>query len=84
VGNEAGKYSSQFVDLSKVKTYPLAERQSLVRRQDLAPAVRWREVDSLSVLFPQILKGKDLREVGQAIVGAVAGGKPVLWGLNAG
>jgi len=83
VGKESGKFSSQLVDLGKVKTYPVAQRKSLVRREDLAPVARWQEVDSLSSLFPQILKGRDLREVREAIVGAVRSGKPVLWGLGA-
>lgn len=80
---KGGKFSSRYIDLSRIKTYPLSERKSLVQRQNLAPVVRWREVDSLARLFPQILKGRDLKEVGEAVAGAVSRGKPVLWGLGA-
>lgn len=83
MANGGGKFSSRYVDLSRVKTYPLAERKSLVSRQNLAAAVSWREVDSLARLFPSILKGRDLPAVAQAVVAAVSRGKPVVWGLGA-
>ena len=71
-------------DLSGVRTYPLASRQSKARAEDFARPVKpgasfttW--FDSL----PAILGAADVRRVVDAIVGAKTRGAGVVWGIGA-
>jgi hypothetical protein len=71
-------------DLSGVRTYPLASRQSKARVEDFARPVRpgttfkqW--IDSL----PAILGARDLRRVVDAIVAARARDAGIVWGIGA-
>jgi hypothetical protein len=71
-------------DLSGVRTYPLASRESKVRVSDFATPVGagvgfGRFLDSL----PNILAAADLKAVVQAMVGAKRRGGGVIWGLGA-
>jgi hypothetical protein len=71
-------------DLSGVRTYPLASRQSKARIEDFARPVasgssfrQW--LDSL----PAILGARDLRRVVDAIVAARARDAGIIWGIGA-
>lgn len=77
-------FSYDDFDLSDVRTYPLASRQSKVRRADFArpwdPATGiagW--VDSL----PAILAATDFRHIVAAIQSARAGLRGIVWGFGA-
>ena len=72
------------IDLSKLKTYPLARRHSKVRLADFA--VPWRKGQSLDRFLktlPDILAVKTLRAVAHAIARAHRHGRPVIVGMGA-
>ena len=71
-------------DLSGVTRYPLASRDSKVRRADFARPVEpgTRFADFMSRL-PRVLAAKDLLHVVGAISAARARPAPVIWGLGA-
>lgn len=71
-------------DLSGVRTYPLASRQSKARVEDFARPVpgtatfaQWFDA------LPDILAGRDLRRVVSAMREARARGAGVIWGIGA-
>ena len=71
-------------DLSGVRTYPLASRESKARSEDfatpVAPGASFRTFfDSL----PAILGGRDVRRVVDAIVAARTRDSGIVWGLGA-
>ncbi|MEW6543970.1 MAG: hypothetical protein AB1411_10215 [Nitrospirota bacterium] len=72
------------IDVSRLKTYPLARRHSKVKLSDFS--VPWRRGGSLDWFLrtlPDILAVKTLRAVVQAIVRARRRGRPVIVGLGA-
>lgn len=71
-------------DLSDVRTYPLASRQSKARVEDFARAVE-RGVTFRSWLdsLPAILGAKDVRRAADAIVAAHTRNAGIVWGLGA-
>lgn len=72
------------IDLTRLKTYPLARRHSKVRLSDFARP--WRRGGSLARFLdglPDILAVKTLRDVARAIVRARARGRPVIVGMGA-
>ena len=72
------------LDLTEIKTYPLASRPSKVRVEDAASP--WRAGGTLRAYLdslPKHLAVLNLREVVQAILAARAKGKPVLLGMGA-
>ncbi|TKB79550.1 MAG: hypothetical protein E8D45_04030 [Nitrospira sp.] len=72
------------IDVSRLKTYPLARRPSKVQADDVAAT--WRRGGSLQRFLsslPDILAGKTLREVVQAVVRAHRKQRPVILGVGA-
>lgn len=72
------------IDVSRLKTYPLARRQSKVQADDVAAT--WRRGGSLQRFLsslPDILAVKTLREVVQAVVRAHRKQRPVILGVGA-
>jgi hypothetical protein len=80
----ASRYSIAPLDLSKLETYPLASRRSKVSAQQIgrvpAPGGSFREFwQSL----PDILAGRDLRELVSRMKRARDSDRAILWGLGA-
>jgi len=76
-------YSIRPITLGGVRTYPLSGRKSKVSVAAFAkPIPRKGALSALLDSFPEILAGKDLRELSVAIRGARKGKKPVLWGIG--
>jgi len=72
------------IDLKKIKTYPVSSRQSKVRIADFAKPVK--PVGGFGGFInglPDILAGKDLKELVSLIVKAKKSGKPVVWMFGA-
>lgn len=77
-----GKYRP--VDLGRVRTYPLSERQNKVKVADFArPCSAGLSLRDFLDSLPRILAGEDFRQVVQAIVEAYRAGRPVIWGMGA-
>ena len=71
-------------DLSGVKTYPLASRQSKVHVQHFArPYERGSGVNALVAGLPDVLAGRDFRAVVAAISTARRRGTAIIWGIGA-
>jgi hypothetical protein len=71
-------------DLSNVRTYPLADRQSKVHERDLARA--WDPASGVAGLIaslPNVLAAADFRAVVERMRAAAAGGHGLVWGLGA-
>ena len=74
------RYKTEPLDLAGVKTYPLASRPSKVNVNSFArPGA---ELASLLNSFPDILAGKDLRELCELIRAARRGGRAIIAGLG--
>ncbi len=71
-------------DLSGVRTYPLASRQSKARSEDFArPVERGGSFRTFFDSLPAMLGGQDVRRVVQAIVEARTRDGGIVWGLGA-
>lgn len=71
-------------DLSGVRTYPLASRESKARAEDFAtPVAPGGSFKSFFDSLPAILGGRDVRRVVQAIVDARKRDGGIIWGLGA-
>ncbi len=71
-------------DLSGVRRYPLASRQSKVRREDFATVhTAGGDITTWLARLPALLAARDLVAVVEAIVAAGARPAPVVWGLGA-
>jgi arginine dihydrolase ArgZ-like protein len=71
-------------DLSGIRTYPLASRESKARVEDFAsPVKRGGTFKGFFDSLPAILGGRDLRRVVQAIVEARTRDGGIIWGLGA-
>jgi hypothetical protein len=67
------------IDLTKVRTYPLRERENKVKVSDFAsPAAAGRSVRDLLEGLPRILAGDDFRQLVSDIGSAYAKAKPVI------
>jgi len=72
------------IDLSGVKTYRLADRKSKVRSDDFAKT--WRKGSSFQdfmARLPDILAGRQLKNVIAAIVAAYRAGRTIMFGMGA-
>jgi deoxyhypusine synthase len=72
------------ISLDKVKSYPLADRKSLVKMEDFARP--WKPGGSLRDLlesFPEILAGKDFIEIVRRIAVAHKKGKKIMLAMGA-
>lgn len=71
-------------DLSGVRTYPLASRESKARAEDFAtPVAPGGSFKSFFDSLPAILGGRDVRRVVRAIVDARKRDAGIIWGLGA-
>jgi hypothetical protein len=71
-------------DLTGIRTYPLASRQSKARAADFAtPVERGGSFKAFLDSLPAILGARDLRRVVQAIVDARGRDAGIIWGLGA-
>jgi hypothetical protein len=71
------------IDLSEIRTYPLASRPSKVTTEDFARAAdRGASMKDFLDSLPNILAVRSLREVGAAIRRARQLEKPVIWGIG--
>ena len=72
------------LDFGKVKTYPLAERANKVRAEDFArPLPAGASMAEFFASLPDILVGRDLRTVIDALASAAHHGKVVIWAMGA-
>jgi len=74
----------QPLDLSKVKTYSLLDRKSKVKADDFARI--WQKGSSFRVFLdslPDILAGRDLRNVISAIAAAYVDNRTIIFGMGA-
>jgi hypothetical protein len=77
-------FSYEDFDLSDVRTYPLASRQSKVKADDFAkPVGSGATIGTFLDGLPNILAAADFKAVVAAIRDAHDGGRGVLWGLGA-
>jgi hypothetical protein len=77
------RYGVDPVDLSGLKTIPLAERGGKVRQVDFAqPYQPGSGINGLFASLPKILAGDSLRAVVDAIAAARERKKPVIWGMG--
>lgn len=77
------KYSFTPADLSKVKTYSITERKSLVDVSMLSNLPDYKKTGKFVDLLPKALKAKNLKEVVDAIRHAKQNKKPVMVGMGA-
>ena len=76
-------YSIRPITLGSVRTYPLSSRPNKVTIADFGKALpRQASFARLFDSLPNILAGKDLRELAAHIQSARAHRKPVLWGIG--
>ena len=76
-------YSIDPITLGDVRTYPLAGRKSKVTVAEFAkPVPRLASLARLFDSLPDILAGRDLRELAARLQAAQKSGKPVLWGIG--
>ncbi|HRZ87352.1 MAG TPA: hypothetical protein P5287_06005 [bacterium] len=76
-------HKGKILDFSKIKTYPLRERENKVKREDFALAQKrdGKFGDFLSGL-PKILAANDFRSIVQAIINARKQQKPVIFAIG--
>lgn len=71
------------VDFSRIKTYSIKERKSLVRLSQLADLKGYGETGRLESLLPRVLKADSLREVVAALRSARDEGSPAVLAMGA-
>jgi hypothetical protein len=75
---------SEPLDLSRVRTYPLADRKSTVGLADFGrPHVPGGSVAALLDSLPKVLGAETLRRLAGDVLRARSAGKPILWGIGA-
>jgi hypothetical protein len=78
-----GKYAQQPLDFAGLKTVSLAARGGKVRAADFAaPYEKGAGVAGWLARLPRILAGEAFPKVIDALAGARAKGKPIVWGLG--
>ena len=77
------KYRVQPLDLSGLKTIPIAERGGKVRTADFAaPYSKGSGIAGWIDSLPKILAADSFRQAVDALVQARSAGKPILWGMG--
>lgn len=71
------------IDISKIRTHSLKDRESIVSYKDFAHLEAWNKDHDLSDLFPNILKGKDLNNICCRIIEAFYDSKPIILAMGA-
>ncbi|MBI4476257.1 MAG: hypothetical protein HY654_03735 [Acidobacteria bacterium] len=78
------KFPYEEFDLSGLRTYPLATRESKAKRDDFGrPYRRGSGIVGLIGSLPNILGASDFREVVRSILDAHAHSRGIVWGLGA-
>jgi hypothetical protein len=78
------RYAVAPLDLSKLETYPLASRKSKVSAQQIGkPAIPGGSFREFWQGLPDILAGRDLRELVSRMKSARESERAILWGLGA-
>lgn len=83
IENKTGEQTHPKLDYSKLTTYSIKNRKSLVSRDDFAKP--WTKGEGLGALFerlPAILAGKDIRNVVDAIACAAQNKRQVCFGMG--
>jgi len=76
--------SQREIDLSRVRTYPLASRRSKVDAQALGrPVAKGASVAELLASLPDVLAARELREIVSELARRIGAGKRVLLGMGA-
>ncbi len=76
------RYDIEPLDFSGLKTIPIRERGGKVRTEHFAKPYKRGGVAAWLESLPRLLAADGLRTVVEAIEGARAAGKPVLWGMG--
>jgi hypothetical protein len=77
------KYRVGPLDLSGLKTIPIASRGGKVRAGDFAaPYAKGSGIAGWLESLPKILAGDSFRSAVQALMDARKGGKPIIWGMG--
>jgi hypothetical protein len=72
------------IDLKSVRTYPLASRRNLVKKEDFATTpLKTTSITDFLTSLPDILAGKAFKELVKATGQAFKKGKPVIWAMGA-
>lgn len=72
------------IDLKKVRTYPLASRRNLVKKDDFAVAPsKASSITDFIASLPNILAGRAFKELIKLTGDAFRKGKPVVWAMGA-
>jgi len=79
----SGRYPFDPADFSKISTYPITERKSLVNTSMFSDLERYGRTGRIEDLFPAILKAGDLKEVVRAVRAAKVAGNPVVFAMGA-
>ena len=80
----ADRKKTEPIDLSGVKTYPLADRASQVSLADFGrPPAKGQSLAAFLDGLPRILAAETLRKVAAEILRARGAGRPIAWGLGA-
>ncbi|VAX15237.1 hypothetical protein MNBD_NITROSPINAE01-1664 [hydrothermal vent metagenome] len=77
------KYSFAPADLSKIKTYSIKERKSLVNMDMLSNVSVYKKSGKFLDILPQALKAESLKDIVSAIRSAKQNRKPVMVGMGA-
>ncbi len=67
------------IDTSKIKTYPIADRESKVKIENFASVPSSDSVSDLVKSMPDILKANDLRALVDAVCRASSNGRQIIW-----
>jgi hypothetical protein len=77
------KYKQRPMDFAALKTVPIVDRGGKIRTTDFGtPYVKGTGVGGLLDSLPRILAGNAFRDLVNAVAGARAAAKPVIWGLG--
>jgi len=80
----ASRYAVAPLDLTKLETYPLASRKSKVSAEQIGkPAAPGGSFRDFWQSLPDILAGRDLRELVSRMRSARESERAILWGLGA-
>jgi len=76
-------YPVRPADFSRIKTYSIEERKSLVSVERFADIEKYRKTGALPDLLPGFLKARDVIDLVKAIRSAGESGRPVVVGMGA-
>lgn len=71
------------LDFSRLKTYSIKTRRNKVNLADFSDPSTWEKEGNLLTLFPNILKGNELKEIVVSLIQAHDLNKPVILGMGA-